>query len=301
MRGRCEIAAEITVESGLWQQLAGEVLTGTVHSVFHNVINWREEKSGRLHCLTSSRVDCAYETIVTDLPSLEELEVSPGTPVILGAKLVRFGGEIQLVFRSVQSLRLELPPWPEEAGAVSKALADCEEYLQREGKRGGMLPLTPVGGQDPFAQATCRGLQLGRAAAEAAVRRGDRQAFRIAAQELLGLGQGLTPSGDDYLSGLLLTFHLPGGPLYHWADIGGQVAQLSAAYTTDMGVWEIQHAARGWVRENMAAFLRDLFAGDETYGINLQKILSIGSLSGTDLATGLLAGITLALEAATTK
>lgn len=69
-----------------------------------------------------------------------------------------------------------------------------------------------------FGKALAQSLQNGRTAAEEAVRSKNVQAFLEEAETLLGLGYGLPPSGDDYLSGLLLTLHIPGGPLENWVQ-----------------------------------------------------------------------------------
>ncbi len=296
VKERLEIAIDVAMEEGLAALLAEETLAGRVHSVFRNVINWREDRSGRLYCLTSSQVDCAHETVVTSLPSLEGQEVPPGTPVVLGARMLSLGEEARLAFRSLRTLPLCLAPWPADTRPLQRALRDCLLQLRRKGMPGGML--APAEPQSGDAQLMISKLTQGRGAMEAAVRSGDEGAFLAAARGLLGLGYGLTPSGDDYLSGLLLTFHIPGGPLWSWAEAGGKVAAFAAASTTDIGAWEIRHAAEGWPRENIAAFLKSMFTGEGTYSQKLDKILSIGSLSGTDLATGILSGVALALEAA---
>ncbi|WP_333651729.1 DUF2877 domain-containing protein [Lacrimispora sp.] len=290
-----DITADVTLEEGLKQTLLKGELAGIIHSVFCNVINWQEEKTGRLYCLTSSKIDAAYETAVTSLPTLEYLNAAPGMPVRFGLWGISFDGELKVTFRSVRTVTLTLPQWPSHAGPLAAALPNCERRLKEQGSPGGMLPDCHAKG---FGKALAQSLQSGRAAAEKAVRSKNVQAFLEAAEALLGLGYGLTPSGDDYLSGLLLTLHIPGGPLEDWAKIGRTVADVAAVSTTDIGAWELNHAARGMPRQDMVDFLESLFAGDGAYVPYLDKIISVGSLSGTDIATGLLAGLMLALESA---
>ncbi|MFT4105862.1 MAG: DUF2877 domain-containing protein [Lacrimispora sp.] len=288
------ITADVTLEEGLKQTLAKGEMAGIIHSVFCNVINWREEKTGCLYCLTSSKIDAAHETAVTSLLTLEYLNAAPGMSVRFGLWGISFDGELKVTFRSVRTVTLALPQWPSHTGPLAAALPNCERRLKEQGSPGGMLPHCQAKG---FGKALAQSLQNGRAAAEEAVRNKNVQAFLEAAEALLGLGYGLTPSGDDYLSGLLLTLHIPGGPLEDWAKIGRTVANVAEVSTTDIGAWELNHAARGLPRQDMAGFLESLFAGDGAYVTYLDKIISVGSLSGTDIATGILAGLRLALEA----
>lgn len=123
----------------------------------------------------------------------------------------------------------------------------------------------------------------------------DLEIFETAALRLLGLGHGLTPSGDDFLGALLFT--LRHAPVRAWrAQMPGLHARLAAA------------AAQA-TNPISAALLQDLMAGSsyralhelldalnqdqpESVATAVHTLLAVGASSGADM----LAGVLLALH-----
>jgi hypothetical protein len=123
----------------------------------------------------------------------------------------------------------------------------------------------------------------------------DLQAFTSAALRVLGLGNGLTPSGDDFVGGIV--FALAHAPRPSWKE------KLPAAIAT------IHDAAKASTNVISAALLDDLMAG-KSYGAlhevlnalhtndmtNIDtactKLLSLGASSGADMLAGLLLAFT---------
>ncbi|MFE6963188.1 DUF2877 domain-containing protein [Streptomyces sp. NPDC057696] len=112
----------------------------------------------------------------------------------------------------------------------------------------------------------------------------DAREVRRAARALIGLGPGLTPSGDDILCGVLLASRAWGGPLAPLseavADAFLRTPLLSAAL--------LRHAVRGECVPQAHAFLRAL-SGDVPLEPALRELLAVGHHSGGDLARGVLA------------
>ncbi|MGW1005489.1 DUF2877 domain-containing protein [Streptomyces sp. NPDC002520] len=117
-----------------------------------------------------------------------------------------------------------------------------------------------------------------------ALRAGGAVRIRRAARALLGLGPGLTPSGDDVLCGALLASRAWGGPLAPLtdalADAPCRTPLLSAAL--------LCHAARGECVGQAAALVRAL-NGDAPLEPALRELLAVGHHSGGDLARGVAA------------
>lgn len=125
-----------------------------------------------------------------------------------------------------------------------------------------------------------------------ALERNDLHAFEAAALRLLGLGQGLTPSGDDFVGGAC--FALRHAPRDAWC--AGLPTVLAG----------IRQAARTATNVISAAFLDDLIDGS-SYGAlhellaalqgraepeilrRTQALLRVGASSGADMLAGLLA------------
>lgn len=112
----------------------------------------------------------------------------------------------------------------------------------------------------------------------------DASEVRRAARALIGLGPGLTPSGDDILCGALLASRAWGGPRTPLsealADASLRTPLLSEAL--------LRHAVRGECVPQAHAFLRAL-SGDGALEPALRELLAVGHHSGGDLARGVLA------------
>lgn len=130
-----------------------------------------------------------------------------------------------------------------------------------------------------------------------------------AADQLVGLGPGLTPAGDDILAGAvagLVIFGRASGRRWVRADCP-DVLDLAkrlaaavderAARTTVLAADLARHAACGAVAEPVAVVCRAL-AGREPLKPGLSRFLAIGHSSGNDLAEGLLLGAAAAITGA---
>ena len=100
------------------------------------------------------------------------------------------------------------------------------------------------------------------------------------AEQLIGLGPGLTPSGDDYLGGMLVALRLTGrgvqaDGLWRWLQprLERRTSAISAAH--------LSAAASGEAHEA----LHDILNGD----LDLEKIDAVGHCSGWDGLAGAVA------------
>lgn len=147
------------------------------------------------------------------------------------------------------------------------------EVRQRLTGRGG---LTASGSTVPGGDEAVAGL-------EAALLGDEPGRMQAAMLRLLGLGPGLTPSGDDVLCGLLASWRIlparlgiPAPEVQLPADFRGRTTALSATLLA----W----AARGVVLEPLLDVLWNL--GDEQE--RLEALLGIGHSSGSDMLTGVI-------------
>jgi len=138
----------------------------------------------------------------------------------------------------------------------------------------------------------------------AACAAGDLAGAVEAAERIVGLGPGLTPSGDDVLSGLLVALRLVGGALRDgeravWlADwLGAAVTADATTRTTAVAATLLHCAASGYAGAEVAAVLRAV-AGLEAPRPAVRRLLATGHTSGADLAWGVRAGCRAALALA---
>lgn len=235
-----------------------------------------------LALVTPSAVRLPNALLVPESAPLERLR--PGTHALVGGGTVQCGP----VFAGAARW------WPPEpvlppvsAGPVDQALARFEAVRAASPHRPG---LTEADGPGALA-ACCAADDLPGAVEQA--------------ERIVGLGPGLTPSGDDVLCGLLLALRLMGdavrradGPeagaaavrLADW--IGAAVTSDATTRTTALSATLLHCAASGQASGEVAAVLRALARPTDGQGLSLptRRLLSTGHTSGADLAWGLSAG-----------
>ncbi|MCA1844276.1 MAG: DUF2877 domain-containing protein, partial [Actinobacteria bacterium] len=109
-------------------------------------------------------------------------------------------------------------------------------------------------------------------------------ALKIAAGALGGLGPGLTPAGDDMLSGILFAFRALGGPTVEPALL----AVAHSVRTNDLAAAILQSAAGGFHIEPVHDLVMAAAAGDTGAAASAAAELAhFGSSSGADVAYGL--------------
>ncbi|WP_248965650.1 DUF2877 domain-containing protein [Sphaerisporangium perillae] len=122
-----------------------------------------------------------------------------------------------------------------------------------------------------------------------------------AAERLMGLGPGLTPSGDDMLSGILVALRqfglATGVERAVWvADwLAATVAFDARTRTTPISATLLHCAAQGQACAEALAVLRAV-AGLQSLEPAVRRLLRLGHTSGADLAWGLRAGMSAVLR-----
>lgn len=116
--------------------------------------------------------------------------------------------------------------------------------------------------------------------------KGDLDSLREGATGLAGLGGGLTPSGDDFLVGLMLWAWVA-HPRPRW--FCPAVAETAAELTTILSSAFLQAAARGECSAAWHALLGALTEGsDAALTAAATQVLSHGATSGADILAGFL-------------
>ena len=112
--------------------------------------------------------------------------------------------------------------------------------------------------------------------------------FRLAFDYLIGLGQGLTPSGDDLLLGYLMMLKLFGFPMYlenlRLEDYQDKTTLISENYLIML--------CRGYVSEYLMNFCQAAIVPNQTkLRQTLARIKGLGATSGSDILLGMAIGI----------
>jgi len=163
--------------------------------------------------------------------------------------------------------------------ARSRASADGFGGLLRED-----VPDDPVGILD-VARPIIAGLVV-------ALETGDRSLGAESATRLVGLGPGLTPSGDDLLVGIEAALHALARPSAGFLalaldDVEGRTTALAATL--------LRHAGAGEFAERLHTLLAALLGSDEeAIPAAIDRAVAWGATSGTDCLLGVLIGLDVA-------
>ncbi|MQG11907.1 MAG: DUF2877 domain-containing protein [SAR202 cluster bacterium] len=128
-------------------------------------------------------------------------------------------------------------------------------------------------------------------------RLGDLEPALTVAKRLIGLGPGLTPSGDDFVGGLLfMVRHLNAAyPQERWwqeGNIGGLLAH-SETMTSRISHALLSDLAEGQSHESLHDLAEELVVDDEKFDAasHVRRVTKLGQSSGWDILTGMLAGL----------
>ena len=110
----------------------------------------------------------------------------------------------------------------------------------------------------------------------------------------LGCGPGLTPSGDDFVWGFLVTLNRWQASLCPQFEIGRLyefILTEANKKTTSLSATLIECAVQGWADAKMMMVMDCLFTGKGSVDDQVEKILAYGSSSGVDAFAGMAVAI----------
>ena len=251
-----------------------------VHSVFAAACNFARE-DGELLTLAHARAGNAPTTILlagSRAPDLRGL-FRNGVTVACNDRVLHAPG-VQVQFGSAivwrpRARRIALAP-----AVLAQRLQWAERYLAEHRSA---LASAVSGGHPAFAPVIN------------AVRQLDRDAAVVALQRVIGLGEGLTPAGDDFVVGLLAGLDaLPMNEAQRAlrAALGAVVTDFTYR-TTDISAQFLRLASRGHYAQTLDDLRDVLFCEHRARLVRpvLERVLQIGATSGADTLAGLLAAL----------
>lgn len=264
-RSRADTISLMRVSAAARPRLGGASgLVGRIHSLFARCVNV-EWSDGRLLALHApGPLAAPFAASLARWPHLDGL--APGAPVFRRAGQLRLGG---LVI--------------ETAAAATVSLAIASAPGSAEPLAAWLHGVEPDG--SGAALRSRRG-QTARAQLRAGIRRRDAVALLIGGRALVGLGEGLTPAGDDCLVGALAVLRrFAPGWLAGEPGLREDLARAAATGTTQVAREFILHALDGEFSEAVAAVVTAA-SPDEARGAAV-RLLAIGATSGADTLDGM--------------
>ncbi|OIQ54848.1 hypothetical protein MORE_12260 [Moorella thermoacetica] len=260
----------------------GKVARGYIHSVFHRVVNFYLERD--FLSLVGPGLGSAAAFINLDLPEnidFINLGLAPDMPVSLTGGWLWVNGILVVDCRRTciwqGRERAELAWRGEELTWAN--LTALGQALSRWGRGGGWEERVA----DPLRQ--LRSGLLGR----------ERDNLDGAVRSLLGYGPGLTPSGDDFLLGLLA---VTGGGADYRVCLEGFHRAIAANLerTNEISAFFLRQALAGDYHEYLQEVVYAVINGIPATVITAaRKLLALGATSGTDMARGIYLGFSWAV------
>lgn len=284
-----KIAAEVPTEL-LKRHSSKNVDTLCVYGVFSSSFYLRDA-AGQL----SLTHDAVYGNIPFGLAVTDLAAVMKALPLYVGMAGIWVG---DLLYIPQVELEVQLSPWNCEAAGI-QALPGREVLRQATERalakliqthKGTVIEVAEDGPgpfQNPFARLAVEPLR----ALEQSMRKNERAGIRQAVLKLLGLGIGLTPSLDDYLSGFLYVLRFAqrswGLGLPEANLMAELIRELAPIRTGAISATYIIAAADG----QYFSILENILLPPLCSNAALDSLLRVGGSSGGDMLSGLIRGL----------
>lgn len=279
-----------------------------VHSVFDSTLNIEVEGKDILVALTG-RDGAAYaHAVATDYEgNFHRWQVSAGDRGLVSqGAIVLLSGKVR-VDVDLSRGRVRAPSVLPPCRAAGPAFRACEARLRQiQSEKAFDLQLACLQGEarpgTAMGDELCRAVEtLGRTACEFLARPVKPQ-IAAAVASLLGRGRGLTPAGDDFLSGFLAALRCLPEPASDgakspvrdlYAELCGAIGR-NLASTVEISASLLRCAMRSYWPQPLADIAAALGAGSEVGALRaLGELCAFGHSSGADIATGFLYGLGL--------
>ncbi|MCA9765330.1 MAG: DUF2877 domain-containing protein [Carnobacterium sp.] len=269
----------------------------TVHSVFERTINILIEND--LFTLACDQIDSAPATLVIDIPDFNECQIKANTQGFLSLTTVEITGYLAINLTTASIWECQLIDFSLHHHHLGKNISLAMQEITSKGNAKWLRKENST--LTAFDKEMTRMLTERTTNLIESFQKNTNDTIEETiqcAKKLIGLGQGLTPSGDDFLVGLLLAFSTSNTTFFNQEKWREQIVKEAKSHTNIISYSAIKYAASGQTRETIALFIETLDAkeNDEQVKLALANVMKIGSSSGTEMAWGILNGLTLLLK-----
>ncbi|MBV7271400.1 DUF2877 domain-containing protein [Clostridiaceae bacterium UIB06] len=290
----------------------GLVVKAKVHSVFRNACNLVTDQNEFITILNSDKNICPMSVVIGEKESVDfaKLGISQGIDVILHKKRIcstrkelyvdfsnakKWNSEPDLNFRPIDSISIE------------KNIKILERGINTYGRFSFIAPLLVFLGESH--QSFNINIKYKEILEEKykfiterfhgfidSVIQNNLKEISSSAKKLIGFGIGLTPSMDDFMSGLMISLiyltKYYGFEISQAYNLNSGIIKYGLNGTTRVSSEMLTFSAVGKSSQLVKSLILDLLCENEDYKI-LQKVkgvIDIGSTSGTDTLLGIYVG-----------
>ncbi|QCJ42229.1 DUF2877 domain-containing protein [Bacillus sp. S3] len=270
--------------------------SGFVHSTFYRTFNIQCLENGELFTIACSEIDNGPNTLIIDVDHVSFLGIEVNDRVFVKNQTLHIENKLALSIEKASKWESVIPVYPPNVEILIRNIRRMKEYIDMYGKSGGFKK--QMAAQGPFEAEMSKMLEKRKNLLLNELENNHVSLAIPHAVSLIGLGPGLTPSGDDFLTGIFTVFNMKNSPFYAQRSFCEDVLKHAKTLTNDISYMALKKAATGKVRESIISLIESLIAGnEEDLFLSLNKVLSIGSSSGTDISLGLVCGLETKLKA----
>lgn len=282
-----ESIAALSVDENLWTMAKGIADTPFVlHSHFNRTINYLYK--GRMLTLASESIDNATDTVRLSKKAFQMYFQVVPQEVILSKKGIQVDKQCLIEWDGAELWRGEQPVFPSETSILARNIELVKQSLMEQ-KKPVWAHLDNEGSEKSVNDVMQELIYQESQKLFEALRDFPNKNKQLEETKLFGLGVGLTPSGDDVLTGVSFVSSMPNYPI----DLSQQHKKWNKRAeqkTNKISETAIYQATKGQGRESMHVFLKALFSSQDKKELleSLEHVLAIGSSSGSEIVWGMI-------------
>lgn len=280
--------------------IPSEGSTGQVHSTFERAINFViDQGDGLLTTVTSNEVHLPQGIQVVTPPGFSFETIKIGETIHFTGNTCQVGSmTIQLACARIWKCDLPALDLDLKKPEVMASWKTAWTHLARKQKtaKADLVATDLFDPENNFKPGFSKSLKVAIRKLVDATSKMNLDLAVASASALIGLGAGLTPTGDDflvgYLAGLWCQFNLSRDIGQFCENFGNQILQQTHA-TNAISRTFLHHAARGQVSSLLEGLARQIINPTDPKTL-IQKVdlaMQVGASSGTDGVCGLLVGM----------
>lgn len=270
------------------QFLQPSVFSGRVEQCFDKAVNLVCPQGLQRFTLLSAGSDNAPNSCRLALSTFAGL-LQPGDPVYWQGNWLRIGQRMRIDFRTCQTWQPEKLCWKSEALS-----AFCQQH-HGETLATTIYQAIPQNASlfhycadNMFYRQLAKQLTDARGKLIDGLKHRDKSHSEAAFQQLLGLGIGLTPGGDDYLVGLSAILFINGNTCGRFQDDFSRWLNKYHQQTTPLSALTLNQAIHQRYREVIYLLIKKLTLENRgDIQREIQGVMKIGSSSGCDMLYGM--------------
>lgn len=266
--------------------------SGTIHSVFERTFNI-ETETNKLMTVATHQIFDGPQMIKINEASMKYLPLEIGMSVSQVGKRLSIANVLEIDCEEAKVIEeLPLVFSKEKALEIKRHTTIINNYLETNLDTVGFYRKTFP---NDVEEVMHRFLMNGKETLESAFEKNDTSLLEVGVSSLLGLGHGLTPSGDDFLTGFLLVFNSQKDTNSEFTSLLNQLVHENCRKTNAVSQNQLKLAINKRALKPVQQFLYDLYRGSSMLTLNkrVEEILRIGSSSGSDMLAGILSAIRL--------